>query len=356
MELESKSRPTAADIAKLAGVGVATVDRVLNGRAPVRQETIDRVKGAAEQLGYHALPLIKRRATARIANVRLGFVLQKGADPFYQNVAAALRREFSSRVDVSGKVEIVFVDDISASSLGKNIVGLGTKTDAVACVAIEHPLVVEAVDELKLRRKSVFTLLSEISASGVTGYIGLDSRKVGRTGAFIISKMARAQGRIATLVGSHRYRGQELSEIGFRSYFREMGEEARLLETIVNLDDPEVAREVTTSLLDRHADLAAIYDAGGGRDGIIQAIRAHSSGQRPIVVCNDLTGATRSALIDGIITCVLCLPVEAFARAAIDEMIASITGVRAVAPNRTLPFDVIFAENLPAKSESSFEG
>jgi LacI family transcriptional regulator len=346
--LAAKPRPTAADIARLAGVGVATVDRVLNGRAPVRKETVDRVREAAEHLGYHALPLIRRRATARIANVRLGFVLQKQADPFYQNVAAVLRREFSSRPEVNGKVEIVFVDDISAKSLGEKISEVGIRTDAAACVAIEHPLVVQAVDELNLRGKPVFTLLSGISARGITGYIGLDSRKVGRTGAFIIAKMARAEGKIATLVGSHRYRGQELSEIGFRSYFRDIGEEARLLETIVNLDDPEVAREVTTSLLDRHVDLAAIYDAGGGRDGIIQAIRSHGSGLRPVVVCNDLTGATRSALIDGIITCVLCLPVEAFARAVIDEMVASIIGVRPVAPNRTLPFDVIFAENLPS--------
>ncbi|MBY3027374.1 substrate-binding domain-containing protein, partial [Rhizobium leguminosarum] len=144
------------------------------------------------------------------------------------------------------------------------------------------------------------------------------------------------------------YLGQDLSEMGFRSYFREIGEEARLLETIVNFDDPEVAREVTTSLLDRHADLAAIYDAGGGQDGIVQAIRAHSSGQRPVIVCNDLTDATRPALIDGVISCFLCLPIEAFARAVIDEMVSSIIGTRPAAPNRTLPFDVIFAENLPA--------
>ncbi|WP_392714447.1 LacI family DNA-binding transcriptional regulator [Rhizobium ruizarguesonis] len=347
--MAAKSRPTAADVARRADVGVATVDRVLNGRAPVRKETADRVREAAEAIGYHALPLIRHRTNARnVRNVRLGFVLQKGTNPFYQSVATGLRKELSSRLDVKGKPDIVFVDDITAESLRKKILEVGSRTDAVAVVAIDHPLVVLAVDELNLRKKPVFTLLSGISASGVTGYIGLDSRKVGRTGAFIISKMAGAKGKIATLVGSHRYLGQDLSEMGFRSYFREIGEEARLLETTVNFDDPEVAREVTTSLLDRHADLAAIYDAGGGQDGIVQAIRAHSSGQRPVVVCNDLTDATRPALIDGVINCFLCLPIEAFARAVIDEMVSSIIGIRPAAPNRTLPFDVIFAENLPA--------
>ena len=30
------ARPTIADLAKAAGVGLSTVDRVINGRAPVR--------------------------------------------------------------------------------------------------------------------------------------------------------------------------------------------------------------------------------------------------------------------------------------------------------------------------------
>ncbi|MFW8584609.1 hypothetical protein ACOJBM_06080 [Rhizobium beringeri] len=205
-----------------------------------------------------------------------------------------------------------------------------------------------AVDELNLRKKPVFTLLSGISASGVTGYIGLDSRKVSRTGAFIISKMAGAKGKIATLVGSHRYLGQDHSEMGFRSYFREIGEEARLLETIVNFDDQRwLVKSQRASLIDTPISLPYTMRVAD-RTGLFRQFRAHSSGQRPVVVCNDLTDATRPALIDGVINCFLCLPIEAFARAVIDEMVSSIIGIRPAAPNRTLPFDVIFAENLPA--------
>ena len=44
-------RPTITDVAKAAGVSVATVDRVLNGRLPVREETSRRVFEAAEKIG-----------------------------------------------------------------------------------------------------------------------------------------------------------------------------------------------------------------------------------------------------------------------------------------------------------------
>ena len=54
-------RPTVADIAARSGLSIATVDRVLNARLPVRRETAERVLGAAQELGYHGTGLIRRR-------------------------------------------------------------------------------------------------------------------------------------------------------------------------------------------------------------------------------------------------------------------------------------------------------
>ena len=49
-----EKRPTATDVARLAGVSQATVSMILNNRSGVSfsEETINRVKTAAEQLGY----------------------------------------------------------------------------------------------------------------------------------------------------------------------------------------------------------------------------------------------------------------------------------------------------------------
>jgi len=51
-------RATLVDIAEAAEVSVATVDRVLNDRLPVRYETALRVVEAAERVGYHAAGLL----------------------------------------------------------------------------------------------------------------------------------------------------------------------------------------------------------------------------------------------------------------------------------------------------------
>ena len=95
-------RPTAADVAKAAGVSVATVDRVLNGRERVREETARRVYEAAQKVGYHAIAVIEQRLKAELPEVRFAFVLHKEKQAFYQSfaqeIAAALRCRSASRL------------------------------------------------------------------------------------------------------------------------------------------------------------------------------------------------------------------------------------------------------------------
>lgn len=59
---------TIRDVARAAGVSVATVSRVLNGKGPVAAETSLRVRAEAERLRYHphaaARSLITRRSYA----------------------------------------------------------------------------------------------------------------------------------------------------------------------------------------------------------------------------------------------------------------------------------------------------
>src|SRR3712207_1309211 len=83
-------RPTIADLAREAGVSVATVDRVLNGRHPVREDTARRVLAAAEEIGFHATSLLKQRVHVDAPQRTFGFVLQKESHHFYQALATAL--------------------------------------------------------------------------------------------------------------------------------------------------------------------------------------------------------------------------------------------------------------------------
>ncbi|MER5508095.1 LacI family DNA-binding transcriptional regulator [Streptomyces sp. NPDC002766] len=78
---------TMRDVATMAGVGIATVSRVVNGK-PVTPDLAERVKRAAESLGYRQdlTASSLRRADRRTST--LGLVLEDAANPF----SAALHR------------------------------------------------------------------------------------------------------------------------------------------------------------------------------------------------------------------------------------------------------------------------
>ena len=338
-------RPTIADLAKKAGVSVATVDRVLNRRLPVHQDTARRVVEAAEAIGYHATGLLRRRLT-ETPQRRFGFLLQKH-DAFYQLFGRELSAATKASTQVEGKPLVEFMEHLVPSFIAEKLLATAQKVDALAVVAMDHPLVNAAVETIVASGKPVFALLSHLTTPSCCGQYGADSRKCGRIAAWTISRLAHRPGKIGILVGSHGYLNQELSEISFRTYMREHAPEFQLLEPIINLDDERLAYEAVTSMVSANPDLVGIYVSGGGQEGLIRALRERQRGEKPTAVCNELTTATRTALLDGVIDLVLATPIAALSKSLVEAMAkASITTEFSKLPPMMLPPDVYLSENI----------
>ncbi|GAA4831143.1 LacI family DNA-binding transcriptional regulator [Kitasatospora terrestris] len=82
-------RVTMADVAKAAGVSVATVSYVLSGKRPVRPETRVAVEAAIRQLGFTLNSAARSLRTGRSALV--GLVVPDLANPFFAQLASALQ-------------------------------------------------------------------------------------------------------------------------------------------------------------------------------------------------------------------------------------------------------------------------
>ena len=349
-----KRRPTIEDLADAAGVSVATVDRVLNKRHPVREDTARRVVEAAERIGFYAHGLLQQRLDERIPFRTFAFLLQKRNDYFYQQLGAELAAATKATITVRGKPVIEFMDELVPSMIADRLRQAGASADAVAVVAVEHPHVNAAIEELQRQGVPVFTLLTDVTTPARAGYLGLDGRKTGRTAAWTITRLAKAPGKIGILVGSHRYLGQELAEISFRTYLREHAPDFRPLEPLVNLDDSRIAYEASMDLIGANPDLVGIYMAGGGMAGMIKALREEASerrgqnqGRHILAVCNELIPETRTALIDGVIDMVIATPAGALARRTVAAMIDALAGpldesVRQI----QLPAELYISENV----------
>lgn len=340
-------RPTIADVARAAGLSPATVDRVLNGRERVRPETAARVAEAAARIGYHAAPLIAQRLSPDLPEIRLGFVLHKERQPFWQAVAAGLSAAAAAAPGVRARAEIAFSPSQTPADFARLIETLGARVDAVAASAVSHPEVTDAVARLRDRGIPTFAMLNDFAQGVRQGYIGLNNLKVGRIAASMLALAAPARGRIAVFVGGHRWHGHDLRETGLRSWFRECAPDFTLLETRVNLETRQLTYEATLDLLARHPDLCGIYCAGGGMEGAIAALReARPPAAVPLVV-NELTPDSRAALRDGYVTLVIATPLEELCRTLVAQMAAAAgQGAPAGPGQHFLRPDLILPESL----------
>ncbi len=338
-------RPTISDLAKKAGVSVATVDRVLNRRLPVRGDTAQRVASAAEEIGFHAAVLLKHRLT-ETPKRKFAFLLQK-RDAFYLQLGNELASVTKNAREIEGKPHVEYIDELAPTVFANRMCELAPKFDALAVVALAHPATDEAVEYVRGLGKAIFTLQSNLNSQQVSGHFGVDGRKCGRIAAWTISRQARKAGKVCIIVGSHGYLNQELSEISFRTYMREHAPGFQLLEPIINFDDDQIAYEAVSNMLKTTPDLVGIYEAGGGMEGLIRALRERKGKIRPVTVCNELTEATRAALIDDIIDVALVTPIAAMARKLVDQMIkATNSGGPQQFPPTHLPPEILMSENV----------
>ena len=337
----AQRRVTIADLARASGVSVATVDRVLNRRLPVREHTALRVAEAAERIGYHAAGLMKQRIRETPVR-RLGFLLQK-RDEFYRGFAEALTSATQAAPNVTGKAVVEFNEDIAPQAVAGRIRDIGRRVDALAVVAVDHPTVNEAIEEIGI---PVFTLLSDVTAPSRAGLLSADTRKAGRTAAWAITRLAGAPGAIGILIGSHRYLSHEIAEIGLRTFVREHAPAFTTLEPIINLEDHNIAYAAVKELTRSNDNLAGIYFAGGGVQGFIRALREVKPARRIVGVCNELTPMTRQALIEGVIDLVLDTPVARLAARAVAAMVEAIAEPRPGMVQVLLPPELFTSENI----------
>jgi LacI family transcriptional regulator, galactose operon repressor len=84
--------PTLADVARVAGVSLATASRVLNGRArAVGEPHRSKVQAAARTLGYE--PNTMAQAVARGSSNVLGLIVHDVTDPYFSAIADGVMQE-----------------------------------------------------------------------------------------------------------------------------------------------------------------------------------------------------------------------------------------------------------------------
>ena len=341
-------RPTIPDLAEAAGVSVSTVNRILSGSNSVRPATMQRVQHAAETIGYHGMGAISDRVNKVKPRYRLAFLLQQSHRELYQLIARKISLACRARRDDIVEPLIEFVDILTPENISARLMALGKECDAVGVIAADHPLIGHTIRDLSVLRKPVISYITDQSAPERAAYVGTDNWKLGRTAAFLISRMTPADARIAVFIGNHRFMCQDVADASFRSYMREHAPGVFVEDSRPTHENPDEAYNMVSDLLAERTDLAGIFIVGGGISGVLKALRETSEDRRNGIrlICRDIGPETRKGLTEGLITAALCHPLETISDTLVDTMIEAIINEgRLSAVQRTVPLEIVTPEN-----------
>lgn len=340
-------RPGMAALAQAAGVSVATVDRLLNGREGVSAAARAAVTEAALRIGHPAALRLTGSAPAPVPLMRYGVLLHKAGQEFYQNMAREMQAAVQRQPGMRGELVLEFSASQAPSEVAALMRSMIGRCDALAATAVNHPEISAVVEELKEQGTPVFSLLSDFAQGSRAGYFGLNNLKVGRTAAWMISLAAKEKGKVAIFVGGTRFHGHDLRETGFRSYLRENRPDLDVLEPIVNLETRQLTFDTVRRMLARHPDLRGIYVAGGGMEGAIAALQQDRQPGEVALVVNELTTESRAGLAQGWVTMVDATPLPDLCHSVLSAMTRSQRDRTAGAAGQVfLPMQLYVTESL----------
>jgi LacI family transcriptional regulator len=288
------------EIAVQAGLSVATVDRVVNGRAGVRTLTQQRVAAAIHDLEGQTR---QRALTGRKFIIDL---VMEAPVRFTDAVRSALEAELPTLEPAVFRSRFHLWEVLPTSALVYALERIReTGSHGVILKAPDVPEVVAAVDRLVEAGIPVVTIATDLPHSRRRAYVGIDNRAAGETAAYFMGAwLGTLRCRILVSLSSNRFRGEEEREAGFRHALRRRHPNIGIVEVSeghgVDVETVALARRALTE--DR--SIVGAYSIGGGNTAVLAAF-AEASRVCMVFVAHDLDADNARLLREGRIRVVL---------------------------------------------------
>ena len=242
---------------------MATLDRVLHGRAGVREDTARRVRETIDRYAFRpssaAADLARRRAS------RFAFVMPAGGNVFMQAIVAAVDEMTAWLNARRASAETITTDVFNPAALAATLESLIGRYDGVAVVALDHQSVRAAIDDLVAAGTPVVTLVSDVPGSRRYHYVGVDNVAAGRTAGSLIGRFACGRkGAVGVIAGSQSLRDHAERVFGFNQVISLEYPQLMALSPLEGGDQDDANEALTARLLSDHADLIGLYNVGAG--------------------------------------------------------------------------------------------
>lgn len=291
---------TLAELAKRVGVGVATVDRVLNDRGGVSPAMTQKILQAAREAGLkRILPEAHRPAW------QVEVLLSGNKSFFFQQLA----QDFARLADEIGYRRLclhrTLIPENAPEKLAAHIESCSKKRDALMVFAHENPLIYDALAACKARGVPVITLVADLPGAARLCHVGIDQYKAGRTAGLMLGSMLSAKGEVVLISGRADYAAHRLRIEGFQAVLEERFPHLRLREIIAGQDERERISRLLEKTLAGSQQIVGLYNTGMGNTQIHEALARHRLCGNVVYITHELYDTTRQLLQQRVLTLTL---------------------------------------------------
>ena len=345
-ELKTSDKPTVNDIARVAGVSLATVDRVLNGRPGVRKATVEKVQRAIAELGY-----IRNTAAANLARRRvynLLFVLPATSNEFVLALHDQILQQGEKLAHDRTTLRTLTAPPFDPQAIVAVLDQLDpAETDGVAVFSPETPAVRDAVRRARGKGIAVVALVSDLPSSDRDHFVGIDNVAAGRTAARLMGRFVRREGQILVITGSRLARDHLERRHGFDLAMQESYPALEVIASIEGRDDPELIHRLLPDVFSSYPGLCGIYSSAAGNAGLIRCLEEAGGRKDLVVIAHELTPITRAALRAGTFDALISQDTGHLVRSAVRLLKATADSAPFDPTQERIRIDIYLNENLP---------
>ncbi len=345
-KLELVNKPTVNDIARVAGVSLATVDRVLNRRPGVRAVTVQKVQQAINELGY-----VRDTAAANLARKRVYnflFVLPDSDNEFVEALSKQIVEQSRDQFIERTRMKIQRVAPFDPQEIVEILDALDIReADGVAVFGPETPSVRDAVKRVRDKGVPVVALVSDLPSSERDHFVGVDNVSAGRTAAQLMGRFVHRKGKLLVLTGSRLARDHLERRQGFDLVIAEDFPHLEVVASVEGRDDPELIYKMMPEIFETYPDLVGIYSSAAGNAGLIQFLSDSKISKDLVIIAHELTPLSRDALSRGTFDALISQDSGHLVRSAVRLLRATSDKVPFNKAQERIRIDIYLKENLP---------
>jgi len=309
--------PTIYDIAARAGVGIATVSRVINGSRRVSDKTRKAVQKAMGELGFRPNNAARRLAAGAPNRPRVVALMPFFTTSFYFTVCKALSQNLSAE-----STDLVLVDVKNQEEADRHL-------DRLLAERSCEGVILCSMDLSEDRRDQFITLNIPLVAldyeTAEIPHIRVDNVEGGR----LLSKTLKTHGseKQALILGTREAQVFREREEGFREV---CPEGSRVFET--ERVDVESGRQMTREILEAYPEVDGIACAGDTLAvGVLQELRDQG---RKVPEDVQVIGFDDQPLMDALGLTTIRQPMEEFGNWSAEAILKMIKDTTAEAPDK----------------------